>query len=247
MTLAPGGKDRSKMIHRFPGTDLGHVIMGLHWAQVVKGGYVKGPRQHPLAELGLDVFGDVVGVRWVLLMVGECGCWRAWCGVVGREAELDMVHERHGGVVCPSDAPLAHIEGGWEGHTGLQKVGQACVSRGRVRLSVSWVVGPAPPARGRPYGLDGAFILLGCGAAHGGSREGLLGHLVQHVCDWLEEAWVFAGVIRLPPLLAAGQHGMGRRRSEAGDELVVRCDRDSRRAWLVAIRLGGAGGAPRPL
>ena len=47
LTLAPRGKDRSMMIRRFPGVDLGHVIMGLHWAQGVKGGTSKGPSNAP--------------------------------------------------------------------------------------------------------------------------------------------------------------------------------------------------------
>ena len=91
------------MIRPFPGVDLGRVIMGLHWAHGGEGGHVKGAEQRPLAELGLEVLGYVASVWRVLFMVGECGRGRAWCGVVGREAELYVVHKHRQG-----DAPLAH-------------------------------------------------------------------------------------------------------------------------------------------
>ena len=55
MTHVPGEKERSTMIRHFPGLDFGLVIMGLHWAYGVKGGYIEGAEQRSLTELGLDI------------------------------------------------------------------------------------------------------------------------------------------------------------------------------------------------
>ena len=100
------------MISHFQGVDLGCIIMGLHWAQGVKGGYVKGAKQCPLTELGLDVLGNVADVCGVLLVVGEGGHGCMGRRIVQWDAELDMVQEHCVGLGCQGDAPLTHVEGG---------------------------------------------------------------------------------------------------------------------------------------
>ena len=50
----------------------------------------------------------------------------------------------------------------------------------------------------------------------------------------------------MPPGPAGNRRGVGRRRAQSGDEIVVHCDVGGRRFRLIAARLGGVGGAPPP-
>ena len=80
LMLSLEGKDRSTMIRRFPGMDLGRVIMGLHWAHRVKGGMSKGPSSAP-SQSSVSTYSDT----W--RACPGSSLWLVNVGVGARDAE----------------------------------------------------------------------------------------------------------------------------------------------------------------